>query len=99
MVATKPLIYRASVTDDFYLTIKDGRITYAVKGQEVLQKLIETDEGSYYLGEIALVSNKSPLSLLSSTILCLMKIQPAILGLEMRLLPTFKIAATYLRKS
>lgn len=64
MVATKPLIYRASVTDDFYLTFKDGRITnyYAVKELEVLQKLTETDEGSYYLGEIALVSNKSPLS-------------------------------------
>jgi len=27
----------------------------------VLQNLIETDEGSHYLGEIALVSNKSPL--------------------------------------
>lgn len=64
LVATKPLIYGGSVIDDFYLTFKDGRITdyYAVKEQEVLQKLIETDEGSYYLGEIALVSNKSPLS-------------------------------------
>lgn len=31
-------------------------------GQEALQRLIETDEGSYYLGEMALVSNYSPLA-------------------------------------
>lgn len=64
LVATKPLIYEGSVIDDFYLTFKDGRITdyYAATGQKALQSLIETDEGSYYLGEIALVSNNSPLS-------------------------------------
>ncbi|GAA0372529.1 aminopeptidase [Bacillus horti] len=64
LVATKPLIYGGSVIDDFYLTFKDGRITdyYAATGQEALQSLIETDEGSNYLGEIALVSNNSPLS-------------------------------------
>ncbi|MYL35547.1 aminopeptidase [Pontibacillus yanchengensis] len=64
LVGTKPLIYGGSVIDEFYLIFKDGRITdyYAEKGQEVLQNLIETDEGSHYLGEIALVSNKSPLS-------------------------------------
>ena len=28
----------------------------------MLQNLIETDEGSHYLGEIALVSNKTPLA-------------------------------------
>ncbi|MYL44299.1 aminopeptidase [Virgibacillus halodenitrificans] len=63
LVGTKPLIYEGRIIDDFYLIFKGGRITdhYAVKGQEVLQNLIETDEGSYYLGEIALVSNKSPL--------------------------------------
>src|SRR5699024_2549368 len=60
LVGTKPLIYEGSVIDEFYLIFKDGRITdyYAAKGQEVLQNLIETDEGSHYLGEIALVSNK-----------------------------------------
>ncbi|SFK31662.1 Leucyl aminopeptidase (aminopeptidase T) [Halobacillus dabanensis] len=64
LVGSKPLIYEGSVIDEFYLIFKDGRITdyYAAKGQEVLQNLIETDEGSHYLGEIALVSNKSPLA-------------------------------------
>lgn len=64
LAGTKPLIYGGSVIDEFYLIFKDGMITdyYAAKGQEVLQNLIETDEGSHYLGEIALVSNKSPLA-------------------------------------
>ncbi|MGF2614371.1 aminopeptidase [Rossellomorea vietnamensis] len=64
LAGTKPLIYGGSVIDDFYLIFKDGRITdyYAAKGQDVLQNLIETDEGTHYLGEIALVSNKSPLA-------------------------------------
>ncbi|TKD71501.1 aminopeptidase [Pseudalkalibacillus hwajinpoensis] len=64
LVGTKPLIYGGSVIDEFYLIFNDGRVTdyFAEKGQEVLQNLIETDEGSHYLGEIALVSNKSPLA-------------------------------------
>ncbi|WP_394173679.1 aminopeptidase [Guptibacillus hwajinpoensis] len=64
LVGTKPLIYGGSVIDEFYLIFNNGRITdyYAARGQEVLQNLIETDEGSHYLGEIALVSNKSPLA-------------------------------------
>ncbi|WP_077622489.1 aminopeptidase [Sediminibacillus massiliensis] len=64
LVGTKPLIYEGSIIDEFYLIFKDGRITdyYAAKGQELLKNLIETDEGSHYLGEIALVSNKSPLA-------------------------------------
>ncbi|TGB03552.1 aminopeptidase [Halobacillus salinus] len=64
LVGTKPLIYGGSVIDDFYLLFQDGRITdyYAAKGQEALRNLIETDEGSHYLGEIALVSDNSPLA-------------------------------------
>ncbi|GGE64687.1 aminopeptidase [Priestia taiwanensis] len=64
LVATKPLIFGGSIIDDFFLTFKEGRITdySAATGKEALQSLIETDEGSHYLGEIALVSNNSPLS-------------------------------------
>lgn len=64
LVATKPLIYGGNIIDDFYLVFKNGRITsyHAATGQEALQSLIETEEGSHYLGEIALVSNNSPLS-------------------------------------
>ncbi|KGX92392.1 peptidase M29 [Pontibacillus halophilus JSM 076056 = DSM 19796] len=64
LVGTKPLIYEGRIIDEFYLIFKEGRITdySAAKGQELLQHLIETDEGSHYLGEIALVSNQSPLA-------------------------------------
>ncbi|MYL19626.1 aminopeptidase [Halobacillus litoralis] len=64
LAGSKPLIYGGRVIEEFHLIFKDGRITdyYAARGQEVLQSLIETDEGSHYLGEIALVSNQSPLA-------------------------------------
>lgn len=64
LIATKPLIYGGSVMDGVSFTFQDGRITDydADTGLEALQRLIETDEGSHYLGEIALVSNHSPLA-------------------------------------
>ncbi len=34
----------------------------AEEGEEILKRLVETDEGSHYLGEIALVPHKSPIS-------------------------------------
>lgn len=63
LVATKPLVYGGRVIHDVSLIFQDGRITTyeAANDQEALQRLIETDEGSHYLGEIALVSNHSPL--------------------------------------
>lgn len=64
LAATKPLVYGGSVINDVILTFQDGRITDydASTGQETLRRLIETDEGSHYLGEIALVSSNSPLA-------------------------------------
>lgn len=64
LVATKPLVFEGKVINDVSLTFQDGRITSyaATNGQEALQRLIETDEGSHYLGEIALVSSHSPLA-------------------------------------
>jgi aminopeptidase len=45
-------------------TFVDGKITdfSAEQGQEVLATLIDTDEGSHYLGEVALVPDPSPIS-------------------------------------
>ncbi|MGL5314265.1 MAG: aminopeptidase [Peptostreptococcaceae bacterium] len=62
--STKPLVYGGNVIDNFSLTFKDGRIVdyTAEKGGETLGKLIDTDEGSHYLGEVALVPFKSPIS-------------------------------------
>ena len=62
--SSKPLVYGGNVIDDFSLTFKDGKIIdcSAVKGEETLRNLIETDEGSHYLGEVALVPYSSPIS-------------------------------------
>lgn len=62
--STKPLSYGGNIIDNFTLTFKDGRIidVKAEQGQEILASLIETDEGAHYLGEIALVPHKSPIS-------------------------------------
>ncbi len=64
VVSAKPLNYNGTIIDKFSLTFKDGRIVdcKAEQGYEVLKKLVETDEGSHYLGEVALVPNNSPIS-------------------------------------
>jgi len=64
VTSTKPLSYGGNIINNFKLTFKDGRIVdiAAEQGQEILTSLIETDEGAHYLGEIALVAHKSPIS-------------------------------------
>lgn len=64
VVNALPLIYNGTVIDNFSITFKDGRITdfTAEKGYDTLKSLIETDEGSHHLGEIALIPNDSPIS-------------------------------------
>jgi len=60
----KPLNYSGNLIDDFTITFKDGKIVdySAEKGYDILKTLIETDEGSHYLGEVALVPYDSPIS-------------------------------------
>ena len=62
--STKPLAYNGSLIDDFTLTFEKGKVVNATaaKGQESLLKLLDTDEGARYLGEIALVPHDSPVS-------------------------------------
>lgn len=64
VVSSKPLIHNGNIIDNFTLTFKDGRIVdfSAEKGIDNLRNLIETDEGSHYLGEVALVPFDSPIS-------------------------------------
>ena len=64
VVSTMPLNYNGNIIDNFTLTFKEGRIVdyTAEKGLEMLRTLIETDEGSHYLGEVALVPYDSPIS-------------------------------------
>lgn len=62
--STKPLSYGGNIIDDFTITFEKGRIVdvKAKKGKEILKRLVKTDEGSHYLGEVALVPNSSPIS-------------------------------------
>ena len=64
VTAARPLSYASTLVDDFSLTFKDGRIVdyKAGKGEAVLRDLIETDEGSHRLGEVALVPHSSPIA-------------------------------------
>ena len=62
--ASKPLVYNGNIIDNFWLEFKDGKVVkYDAKvGKEYLKSLIETDEGSSHLGEVALVPFDSPIN-------------------------------------
>jgi aminopeptidase len=62
--STKPLSYGGNLIDNFSVTFENGRIVdvKAEEGEEILKRLVETDEGSHYLGEVALVPHNSPIS-------------------------------------
>ncbi len=64
VVATKPLNYQGNLIEEFWLEFKDGKvINYDAKKQlETLKNLLELDEGSSYLGEVALISYDSPIN-------------------------------------
>ena len=62
--ASKPLDYEGKVIDDFWLRFENGKAVAfgAKKGEESLAQLLSYDEGSSYLGEVALVPYDSPVS-------------------------------------
>lgn len=64
VTSTKPLNYGGKLIENFTLTFEGGKIVdfTAEKGYETLKKLIETDKGSHYIGEVALVPHHSPVS-------------------------------------
>ena len=63
ITATFPLSYGGTLIEDFQVTFENGRVTKvtAKKGEAALQKLVDTDEGSHRLGEVALVPASSPI--------------------------------------
>lgn len=64
VTSTRPLSYAGNLIDNFKLTFEHGKIVdfTAEKGCDTLKALIETDEGSHFLGEVALVPHRSPIS-------------------------------------
>ena len=61
--STKPLSYRGQLIEDFSIRFREGRAVEvkAKKGEDLLKTLISMDEGAAYLGECALVPQKSPI--------------------------------------
>jgi aminopeptidase len=62
--STKPLSHNGTLIADIEVKFEGGRIVEAKasKGEAVLQKVLDTDEGSRRLGEVALVPHSSPIS-------------------------------------
>lgn len=62
--ASKPLSYMGKIIDKFWLKFENGRVVDydAAEGKELLGQLLDFDEGSRHLGEVALVPYDSPIS-------------------------------------
>ena len=62
--STKPLCYQGQIIDNFYFRFEGGKVVEAKAetGNELLNTLIAMDEGAAYLGECALVPQKSPIN-------------------------------------
>jgi len=64
VVSSKPLSYQGTLIDNIAVRFEEGRIVEAKasRGEEVLNKVLDTDEGARRLGEVALVPHSSPIS-------------------------------------
>jgi aminopeptidase len=62
--STKPLSYQGTLIDEIQVRFEEGRIVEAkaARGEEVLNRVLDTDEGARRLGEVALVPHSSPIS-------------------------------------
>ena len=62
--STKPLSHQGTLIDEIQVRFEGGRIVEAraSRGEAVLNKVLDTDEGARRLGEVALVPHSSPIS-------------------------------------
>ena len=62
--ATKPLSYQGQLIENFHFRFEGGKVVEAKaeKGEELLNTLVNMDEGAAYLGECALVPQTSPIN-------------------------------------
>lgn len=62
--ASKPLSHQGSLIENISVRFEGGRIVeaHASAGEDVLNRLIATDEGARRLGEVALVPHSSPIA-------------------------------------
>lgn len=64
VTATKPLSHMGTMIEGISVRFEGGRIVeaHASRGQHVLEKMIDTDEGARRLGEVSLVPHSSPIA-------------------------------------
>jgi aminopeptidase len=64
VTSTKPLSYQGTMIEGIQVRFEGGRVVEAkaTKGEEVLNRMIETDDGARRLGEVALVPHSSPIA-------------------------------------
>lgn len=62
--STKPLSHQGTLIDNIQVRFEAGRIVEAKasRGEDVLLKVLDTDDGARRLGEVALVPHSSPIS-------------------------------------
>ena len=63
--STKPLCYQGQIIDKFFMRFEGGKVVEsgAEVGAELLETLLNMDEGARYLGECALVPQTSPINM------------------------------------
>ncbi len=61
--ASMPLSLQGALVENFWMRLENGKIieAHAQKGEELLNEVLDTDEGARYLGECALVPYDSPI--------------------------------------
>ena len=64
VTSTKPLSYQGTMIEGIQVRFEGGRVVEAkaTRGEEVLNRMIETDDGARRLGEVALVPHSSPIA-------------------------------------
>jgi aminopeptidase len=64
VTSTKPLSYQGTLIEKIAVRFEGGRVVEAraAAGQQVLDRMIDTDEGGRRLGEVALVPHSSPIA-------------------------------------
>jgi aminopeptidase len=64
VTSTKPLSYQGTLIEGISVKFEAGKIVeaHAARGEQILQRMIETDEGARRLGEVSLVPHSSPIA-------------------------------------
>ncbi|MGH9325249.1 MAG: aminopeptidase [Terriglobia bacterium] len=64
VTSTKPLSHQGTMIEQISVRFEGGKIieAHAARGEQVLQRVIETDEGARRLGEVSLVPHSSPIA-------------------------------------